>query len=197
LVLPMALLLSSCRTKQADAAPPPPEPRVSRTPKPQPPVGPISEPQTVATLPDQQPVPPDAVPERPGPLVDQPEEEAGPKPQPAPPRPVASAPPPASESAAQPETPAAAVPQLGQILSPDQRRQYNQVIDQAIRRAQERLEVVLANSRRLNEEQHTIIKRIQAFIRQAQEAREQDLMIAKNLADRAQLLADDLAKNFR
>jgi hypothetical protein len=110
---------------------------------------------------------------------------------------VASAPPAASESVTQPETPAAAVPQLGQILSAEQRKQYNQLIDQAIRRTQERLDVVLANSARLNEEQHAIIKRIRAFIRQAQEGREQDLMVARNLADRALLLAEDLAKNFR
>jgi hypothetical protein len=93
--------------------------------------------------------------------------------------------------------PAASVPQLGQMLSPDQRQKFNQAIDQAIRKAQERLEVVLVNSAKLNEEQHTTIKRIRAFIRQAEEARGQDLTIARNLADRAQLLAEDLAKNFK
>jgi hypothetical protein len=103
----------------------------------------------------------------------------------------------ASESAAQPETPAAPVPQLGQMLSPDQRQKYNQLIEQAIKRAQERLEVVLANSARLNEEQLATIKRIRAFIRQADDAKTQDLTIAMNLADRAKLLAEDLAKNFK
>jgi len=191
--------LGSCRGKQASAAPPAPEPRVSRAPRStQPPSSqPVSEPQTVTALPSPQPVPPEAVPETPGPLVTQPEERASSQPEPARPRPVPSAPPATSEATAQPETPAAPVPQLGQILSPAQRTQYNQLIDQAIGRAQERLKVVGANSARLNEEQHATLKRIQAFIQQAKDKREQDLTIAKNLADRALLLAEDLAKNFK
>lgn len=190
--------LSSCRSKQATAAPPAPEP-VARTPRPAPPPspGPVSEPQTVTALPSPQPVPPDAVPETPGPLVNQPPEVASSEPEPARPRPAPSAPPATSESSTPPETPAASVPQLGQIMSAAQRRQYNLLIDQAIARAQERLKVAQAQSARLNEEQHTTIKRIQAFIQQAKEKREQDLTIAKSLADRALLLAEDLAKNFK
>lgn len=202
LVLAVVLLailpLGSCGNKQAAASSPPPAPRVSRAPGPQPPASePVSEPQTVAALPSPQPVPPEAVPETPGPLVAEPAPETSLEPQPSPPRPAPSAPPVASESATQQETPAAAVPQLGQMLSADQRRQFTQLIDQAIRRAQDRLDVVLANSSKLNEEQHTTIKRIRAFIRQAEDARGQDLTIAKNLADRADLLAQDLAKNFK
>jgi hypothetical protein len=56
---------------------------------------------------------------------------------------------------------------------------------------------VAAYSARLSEEQHTTIKRIQAFIQQAEDKRKQDLTIAKSLADRALLLAEDLAKNFK
>jgi hypothetical protein len=89
------------------------------------------------------------------------------------------------------------VPQLGQMLSPDQRQKYTQAIEQSIKRAQDRLEVVVANSSRPNEEQAATIKRIRAFIKQAEEARSQDLTIAWNLAERAKLLAEDLAKNFK
>lgn len=189
--------LSSCANKQASATPPPPEP-VSRTPRPAPPPsGPVSEPQTVASLPSPQPVPPEAVPETQGPLVNQPQERVSSEPAPARPQPPPSAPPVTSESSAPPETPAASVPQLGQIMSPAQRRHYNLLIDQAIARAQDRLKVVVNQSAKLNEEQHTTIKRIQAFIQQAKDKREQDLTIAKNLADRALLLAEDLAKNFK
>ncbi|MEX2302552.1 MAG: hypothetical protein WD733_16535 [Bryobacterales bacterium] len=102
-----------------------------------------------------------------------------------------------SESTATPEASAAPLPQLGQILSPAQRSQYEQLIDEAINRARDRLKVVAAYSARLNEEQHTTIKRIQAFIQQAEDKRKQDLTIAKSLADRALLLAEDLAKNFK
>jgi hypothetical protein len=197
LVLLALLPVGACGRKRADASTPPPAPRVSRAPRPQPPPGPVSEPQTVTELPSPQPVPPDAVPDTPGPLVTPPVPETSPQPEPSPRRPVASAPPATNESATPPEMPAASVPQLGQMLSPDQRQKFNQAIDQAIRKAQERLEVVLVNSAKLNEEQHTTIKRIRAFIRQAEEARGQDLTIARNLADRAQLLAEDLAKNFK
>lgn len=190
--------LSSCGNKQVSAAPPAPEP-VARTPRPaQPPAsGPVSEPQTVASLPSPQPVPPEAVPETPGPLVNQPEQRASSEPEPAPPRPAPSTPPVTSESSTPSETPAAAVPQLGQIMSASQRRQYNLLIDQAIARAQERLKVAVNQSAQLNEEQHKTIKRIQAFIQQAKDKREEDLTIAKSLADRALLLAEDLAKNFK
>ena len=192
------LTLASCGNKQVAASSPPPAPRVSQPPRQQLPPGPVSEPQTVTALPSPQPVPPEAVPDTPGPLVPPPAPEISPQSEPSPRRPVASAPPAVSESPAQPETPAAPVPQLGQMLSADQRRQYNQLIDQAIRRAQERLGVVLNSSNsRPNEEQLATIKRIRAFIRQADDARLQDLTIAKNLADRAVLLAEDLAKNFK
>jgi outer membrane biosynthesis protein TonB len=197
-LLLVMLPLGSCSHRQAAASSPPPQPRASRAPRPQPqPPGPVSEPQTVTALPSPQPVPPEAVPDTPGPLVPPPAPETSPPPEPSPRRPVASAPPAASESVAQPEAPAAPVPQLGQMLSPDQRSKYKEAIDQAIQRAQERLDVVLANSSKLNEEQLTTIKRIRAFIRQAEDARGQDLTIAKPLADRALLLAEDLAKNFK
>jgi hypothetical protein len=158
---------------------------------------PVSEPQTVAELPSPQPVPPEAVPETPGPLVAQPEERASSQPEPTRPRPVPTAPPVSSESTTTPEAPASPLPQLGQILSTAQRSQYEQLIDEAIKRAQDRLKVVAAYSARLSEEQHTTIKRIQAFIQQAEDKRKQDLTIAKSLADRALLLAEDLAKNFK
>lgn len=190
--------LSSCGNRNAAASSPPPEPRVSRPARPpQPPAGPVSEPQIVTSLPSPQPVPPEAVPDTPGPLVVPPEPEISPQSEPSPRRPVASAPPVTSETPAQPEAPAAPVPQLGQMLSQDQRQKYSQLIEQAIKRAQERLEVVVANPSRLNEEQRATIKRVRAFIRQAEDAKAQDLTIAKNLADRALLLAEDLAKNFK
>jgi hypothetical protein len=189
--------LESCANKQAAASTPPPEPRVIRPTRPQQPTEPVSEPQTVAALPSPQPVPPEAIPETPGPLVAEAAPETSPPPEPAPPRPAPIAPPVSNDSTAPPEAPPASVPQLGQMLSPDQRRQYTQAIDQAVRRTQDYLDIVSANSARLNEEQQTTVRRIRAFLQQAKDSRGQDLTIARNLADRALALAEDLARNFK
>jgi hypothetical protein len=196
-LLPALVGLESCAQKQAAASAPPPEPRVIRPARPPQPSEPVSEPQTVAALPSPQPVPPEAIPETPGPLVAEAAPEISPPPQPAPPRPVPVAPPVNNDSAAPPEAPPPSVPQLGQMLSPDQRRQYTQAIDQAMRRTQDYLDIVTANSARLNDEQQTTVRRIRAFVQQAKEARNQDLTIAKSLADRAMTLAEDLARNFK
>ena len=56
--------------KQAVSAPPAPRPAVAAQPQPpEPPAGPVSEPQTTARLPPLQPIPQGAVPEGPTPLA--------------------------------------------------------------------------------------------------------------------------------
>ena len=150
----------------------------------------------MATLPSPQPVPPEAVPETSGPLVEQPEETAS-SPEPPAPQPPATSPPASSQTSTPPETPAAPVPALGQMLTVEQRKQYNQAIDLAMSRAKELLAVFLENNPRPSDQQHTAIKRIQAFIQQADEQRGQDLTIARNLAERAKVLAEDLAKGLK
>jgi hypothetical protein len=50
--------------------------------------------------------------------------------------------------------------------------------------------------RNLNAEQGEIAKRIQTFQKQAEQAREQDLVTAVSLARRADLLATDLLKRL-
>jgi len=98
--------------------------------------------------------------------------------------------------AAQPEpTPLAQVPQLEQILSPEQQQAYNDEIDRNISRAQRTVSAL--NGRRLSGEQQTYLDRIRTFLQQASEARKSDLFRARNLAERASLLADDLAKSLQ
>jgi hypothetical protein len=114
-------------------------------------------------------------------------------PPPPPPRriappPRAAAPPPAPT----PETPPP--PRLGQIFTADQLREYNRSLDESL----DRVRRVLANvaGKPLNAEMTEIVNRIQTFQKQAEQARDEDLVTAVNLARRADLLAQDLLKRL-
>jgi len=119
---------------------------------------------------------------------------AAPPPTPVPrrtPPPVrATAPPPA---AIPPEPPPAA-PRLGQIFTADQLRTYNRELEESLDRVKKVLGTVAGKN--LNSEQTQMVRRIQTFQRQAEQAREQDLVTAVNLARRADLLAQDLVKRL-
>ena len=186
----------SC-AKKAASAPPAPQPTVVLQPQPpEPPAGPVSEPQTTAQLPPPQPIPEGAVPEGPTPLAG----EAG----------LLPAEPPAdiedeqsaevsdvgsSASPPAPSPPSRPVPRLGQVLTAQQRRELNRAIDRSVDAAQR--SVASAVKQTLSTDQINSVRRIRAFVRQAQETREQDLALAKNLADRARLLAQDLERGLR
>jgi len=108
---------------------------------------------------------------------------------------AAQAPPAAGQqtpAAQQPPANEAAVPQLEEILSPEQRQAFNEAIDRDLARAQRALESL--QGRRLNREQRTNFERVQTFMQQATDSRKVDLPRAKNLADRASVLADDLLR---
>lgn len=109
-----------------------------------------------------------------------------PAPAPAAPAPVPAAPPP---------TPPAPPPKLGDILSPDEQRQYNASIDQSLSHAQASLSAIAG--RQLDKDQQTQAEQIRNFIQQAQTTRSSDLGGAKSLAERAEILARDLAASFR
>ena len=89
----------------------------------------------------------------------------------------------------------APVPALRQVLTPSERQQYNQVIDSRIAQTRESLRQL--GGRSLSQDHKAQYKRIQVFLRQADEARTQNPALASNLAERARLLAEDLARNFR
>ena len=92
-----------------------------------------------------------------------------------------------------PEVPPA-TPRLGQIFTADQLREYNRSLDESL----DRVRRVLGNvaGRNLNPELTQIVSRIQTFQKQAEQARDQDLVTAVNLARRADLLAQDLVKRL-
>ena len=116
---------------------------------------------------------------------------AGPPPpaprRPAPPARVA-APPPAPVPDAVPR------PRLGQIFTAEQLREYNRNLDESLERVKRVLATV--GGRSLNPDLAQIVGRIQTFQRQAEQARESDLVTAVNLARRADLLAQDLIKRL-
>ena len=81
------------------------------------------------------------------------------------------------------------------MLTPEQQRQYNADIDQAVGRAQTNLGAI--SNRQLSREQQATAAQVQNLIQQAQTTRKSDLAAAKSLAERADVLARDLAKSVR
>lgn len=115
---------------------------------------------------------------------------------PSTPKPVATA---QSSEAPAETTPAPApeepVLQLAPLLTAEQQTAYNTAIDAALQRAEANL--ARLDPRRLKGSQRSNFQRVRLFIQQAQQTRASDLAVAKSLADRADLLAQDLARNFR
>jgi len=102
-------------------------------------------------------------------------------------RPVANVPKP---QPAPNEIPPAPALRLSQILTPEESKRNNQELDQYTDSAKKALTRV--QGRNLTPEQRDIAERVQTYLTQAEQAREQDLVTAVNLARRADLLAKDL-----
>jgi hypothetical protein len=99
-------------------------------------------------------------------------------------------PPPAEEPQAQPSPP----PQLGEILSDGQRRQYEAEYAQSLTRARSALQQ--ASGKSLSRAQMETLERIKTFIQQAEESKGKDLATALQLVRRADVLGQDLLKGF-
>jgi len=102
---------------------------------------------------------------------------------------------PAEAVPAEPPAPEEPVLQLAPLLSSEQQAAYNTAIDAAIQRAEANLAGL--DPRRLRGSQRSNFQRVRSFVQQAQQTRATDLAVAKSLADRADVLAQDLARNFR
>jgi hypothetical protein len=87
-----------------------------------------------------------------------------------------------------------AAPQLVDIVTPDQQRQWNAASDQSLSHAQASL-AGIAN-RQLTKDQQGSVEQIRNIMQQAQASRKSDLPGAKSLAERAEVLAKDLAASF-
>jgi hypothetical protein len=110
-----------------------------------------------------------------------------PPPPPRAPKPVATVPkpPPAPN-----ETPAAPALRLSQILTPEESRRNTQELDQYTESVKKNLAKLVGKN--LTTDQKNTAERVQTYLSQAEQAREQDLVTAVNLARRADLLAKDL-----
>ena len=125
--------------------------------------------------------------EEPRPLPPPPAEKK--RPSPAGPRVPATS----TEPAAAP--PAVPAPQLRPMLTPAQRQELERSIYERIRRTRGILASIGARS--LRGELGDLVGQIRTFLKQAEDAKGTDLLRANNLAERAEVLAEDLAKRLR
>jgi hypothetical protein len=91
-----------------------------------------------------------------------------------------------------PPAPAAPSPQLRPIFTNAERQELERVVGERLGRAQTILAAL--SGKRLNRGQRELAGQIRTFIGQAEEARPTDLLRANNLAERAEVLAQDLAR---
>lgn len=129
-----------------------------------------------------------------------PEEELPPAPQPEPQRRrrISRPAPAAPVSAPKPapvEEPAGPAPQLGEVITPEQRSELRRVFDEASSQAKQSLGKL--EGRTLSGERAESVARVRAFLAQAESLLESDLRSAAELARRAALLARDLAGAVR
>jgi hypothetical protein len=81
------------------------------------------------------------------------------------------------------------------MLTPAEREALERAIGERLGRAQS--VVASLEGRRLASEDDAVLSQIRTFIGQAEEAKRTDLLRANNLAERAEVLANDLAKRVR
>ena len=80
------------------------------------------------------------------------------------------------------------------MLTADQQRQYNAAIDQSLQRAEASLKSI--GNRQLTDQQQASLDEVRNFVRQAQATRASDLPGARRLAERAEVLAGNLASSL-
>ncbi len=102
---------------------------------------------------------------------------------------------PAAETEPPPPAPPPAPPQLlGVSLAPSQERQFRADLDRLMANA--RGAIALSGGQTLSAAQRETVERIRSFLEQAGAARDKDPATALQLARRADLLGQDLAKSF-
>jgi len=176
---------SACQKRQVNVPlPPPPAKNLPASPAEAPAATNSAAPSPGTTAPAQESTP-YQVNKLPVPAAKKPARTAVAPPAPAPPAPTPASPP----------APPAPAPKLGDILTPDEQRQYLAAIDQSLSRAQTSLNSI--RERQLNKDQQEEVEQIRNFMQQAQAARSLDPAGAKSLAGRAEVLARDLAASFR
>jgi hypothetical protein len=146
-------------------------------------------PEAPEITPDQASIIPPPLPENPdltGVIPEAPKREAR-----RPATPVAPAPKPATTG---PAAPAAVAPRLAQMLTPEEQRENVKTLDESLDRVNRNL--LILEGKNLTADQKETAERIRTFRKQAEQAREQDLLTAVSLARRADLLAKDLLERL-
>jgi hypothetical protein len=85
-------------------------------------------------------------------------------------------------------------PKLAQLYTPEEQRENTRTLDETLERVNQQLAKV--EGKNLTAEQKDTVERIKTFRKQAEQAREQDLLTAVSLARRADLLAKDLLERL-
>ena len=196
----LALLLAGCnpfRRKQPAAQVPP-------TPIPPPAAQiPPEKPVALPKPPPQERPSVTSLPKPPGATVEEPAKPEKPKPQTsrrgraaAKPKPAAVPEPHPTAHQNDPSTTAAqpAPPRLRQLMSPEEEQAHQKSIDAMLARAEQKLTKVAGL--KLTTEQLATLERARSFMQQAAESRESDPVTAKSLAERADVLASDLAEKL-
>lgn len=176
--------------KPKAAPPPPPQPAPAAAAAPARPAEPLSVPQTRIELPPPQPFNTDSLP---------PEPPTAPQESPARPvrsnRPRPSAPKPAEPAApapAPPATPAPEVrPQIQEVVPAAEQKHYQEQAQTRKREIRQWLDT--SGRKRLNRHQQNTVERIQAFLKDSDDAEARgDMREADALAERAQILLREL-----
>ena len=87
------------------------------------------------------------------------------------------------------------LPQLGEVLSEQQQRDYIHATEVSLEQAK-RITVSIQR-RPLDPRQADVLGQVQGFIRQAEAAQKKDIPLARNLALRAEILAKDLLNSLK
>jgi hypothetical protein len=93
------------------------------------------------------------------------------------------------------EDPPPELPQLGEVLSEQQMRDYVQATEASLEQAKRIAATV--QRRPLDSRQADVLGQVQGFIRQAEAAQKKDVPLARNLAQRAEVLAKDLLNSLK
>ncbi len=101
---------------------------------------------------------------------------------------------PPKPAVAGPAVPEPVAPKLAPMYTPTELRQYTQSLNDSLERVNRALAIV--EGKNLTPDQKEIAERIRTFRKQAEQAREQDLLTAVSLARRADLLAKDLLERL-
>jgi hypothetical protein len=91
--------------------------------------------------------------------------------------------------------PVESAPKLEQLLSPGEEQSYNQTIDQDLQRARKNLKSV--QTKALSDSQKDVVTQVESFIKQAEDLRKTDLVEAKGLSHKADILSSDLARSLQ